>query len=173
MCAPFGRQCLHASWRCMAPNSVIIHECVQDFNAYFYLFYKRASHLPRNLLIFYSSFPFLTVIPYFSMSFCQKHLFFVSGIYWNFVQSPTQRLYTVKIYPFVLDKKGIEFSFSLCYNTSTKCGYNLSVECDLPKVDRWVRLPLPAPHWAPILCDWCPVPLFYRRGESYGSECRN
>ena len=26
-----------------------------------------------------------------------------------------------------------------------RCGYNSSVECDLPKVDRWVRLPLPAP----------------------------
>ena len=24
-------------------------------------------------------------------------------------------------------------------------GYSSSVECDLPKVDRWVRLPLPAP----------------------------
>ena len=27
----------------------------------------------------------------------------------------------------------------------SSCGYSSSVECDLPKVDRWVRLPLPAP----------------------------
>ena len=35
-----------------------------------------------------------------------------------------------------------DFYFDIIY---TSCGYISSVECDLPKVERWVRLPLPAP----------------------------
>ena len=48
---------------------------------------------------------------------------------------------TVIFYNISLD----EFEERVYTLKSNICGYNSSVECDLPKVDRWVRLPLPAP----------------------------
>ena len=115
------------------------------------------------LLILQTGFPFSSKPPDFLQFFpvfnCNPIFFhvFLSKTFvfckWNILGiSPYPRhqlLNTIIVNAFALDKKGIEFSFSLCYNTSTKCGYNLSVECDLPKVDRWVRLPLPAPKNAP------------------------
>ena len=40
----------------------------------------------------------------------------------------------------------VAISPKVCYNTTQMCGYSSSVERQLPKLHRWVRLPLAAPR---------------------------
>ena len=44
--------------------------------------------------------------------------------------------------------------------TKPKCGYSSSVECQLPKLNRWVRLPLSAPNFK--AAQRAAFPLFMR-----------
>ena len=51
---------------------------------------------------------------------------------------------------FSSDKKWLKFPVSFAI-MQLPCGYSSSVECKLPKLERWVRFPLPAPTKKPDL----------------------
>ena len=68
-----------------------------------------------------------------------------------------------------LRQKVVENSTGVCYNAFTRCGYSSSVECELPKLERWVRFPLPAPkdHTA----QQGGVILYIKKRESNRCKC--